>query len=258
MPKHRFFISHSRRDEEGRLFIHDLFKRFADETGGLEPYFYPLKNPRPPHAQKIREEIADSEALVVLLSKWTLTDHTHSWVSFEVGVAAAHDLPVIVVEPAYAPIKLPVPGATTLMKRPRSIAEEIDEAWEALLVSSGRLTPSEPLTGATGFWASLFEAGVNALTAENDSTGKFRRGTCQRSTCLARFWVPQSIHWAERHPCPTCRDGVASTLVQLREIAEAAQRAQDALPAPAPRAALEDPTRARAPGRPARGSRRGA
>ena len=83
----KVFISHSRHDPN-LSFFKEIFAILPTESKWME-----LENIEPPPSLSIRREINESDAVFVLLSE-ELVDlqHTSNWVSFEVGLAANHNL----------------------------------------------------------------------------------------------------------------------------------------------------------------------
>jgi hypothetical protein len=216
----RIFVSHSRRDVDGKLFLFTLLNASYSE---FRPYFYGDENPEPPHAEKIRTEIGKSAALFVLLSPWmTKSAHTRSWVPYEVGIAAARNLPVVVIEPNESVVNLPVPGATHYLRR-STVAEKLEPFWRIVASTACRLSPSEPAEFGEGFWDNVLAFLATAATMDLDSTGLFHVVTCEAGNCRAKFWVPNSLHQSATHPCPACRREVASMRVRAMGLVDRAE-----------------------------------
>lgn len=218
----RVFVSHSSRDREGRLFVHDLF-----DGSRFRPDFYPVRNDGPPHARPIAGRIASSASLFLLLSKDLASrTHTRAWVGFEVGIATAHDIPVVVVEPDGQQIDLPIPGATHYIRRPKELRMPLSPEWVKLLTTGGMLKESEPTSRETTLGGRILEALSNAAASGYDVTHLFKKAVCEAPNCRSPFWVPDSIFGSQRVPCPTCRHLNASFRVSLLELAEDVQKRQ--------------------------------
>jgi len=216
----KIFVSHSRVDAEGRLFVHDLFLGSA-----FQPDFYPLENAGPPHAIPIRDRIVASASLFLVLSTPMVEkDHTRAWVGYEVGIAADRGLPVVVIEAEGSPVNLHVPGATHYIRRPKSVLDGLSPAWKHLVKTAGHLVESEWVAEAETFGGKLLEFLYNAATIDMDTSGLFKRVTCDHADCGARFYVPDELYGGSRLPCPSCRREVASARVKLAEFSEKALR----------------------------------
>lgn len=218
----RVFISNSRLDKEGHLFIHKLF---GISGVGFEPYFYSDWGHSAPHAERIRDEIQKSVALIVLLSgKMQANKHTRSWVPYEVGIASSLGLAIIVIESSKRAVNLPVPGATHYLQRPPAWDGSNRSMWTVLAKTAGKLTPREPGGYGEGFWSNVLTGLSNLATQDQDETGEFVVADCTAENCRTKFWVPMSIRQAKRHPCPACRQPNAGFLVSLQETLEEAQK----------------------------------
>jgi hypothetical protein len=107
------FISHSQYDIQ----IIDFFKRTIRSIPRLEPTLMELENLNHKNAGIVIKDLIKNDCigLVVLLGERVLFPHginpsfTHSWVGFEVGVAASRGKPIIVFEDYEDPIEYPVP-----------------------------------------------------------------------------------------------------------------------------------------------------
>lgn len=221
--KPRVFISHSRHDDQGRLFVSDLFR-----GSGFEPDFYPLENKGPPHAEQIRNRIRLSTSIFVVLSDLMLGEnrkHTRAWVGYEVGIATERNMPVVVVEPEGVKIDLPVPGATHYIRRPRNALDGLSAAWKHLAKTAGLLVESESSWDAETPGEKILEFLYNVATADFDTSGLFKRAKCEYTDCLSRFYVPDGLFGSARIPCPSCRTEVASFRVKMLELSKAAERA---------------------------------
>lgn len=215
------FVTHSRYDEEGRLFTHELF-----QGSGFAPDFYPLRNNGPPHAEQVRDRIRKATSVFVVLSPEMIgpkRTHTRAWVGYEVGIATERGLPVVVVEPEGKDIYLPVPGATHYIRRRRSVLDGLSPAWKHLARTGGLLVERDWATDAETTGEKILEFLYNVAAAEMDTSGLFKRVTCEYPECRSRFYAPDSLFGAERIPCPSCRKEVASFRVKLTDLAQAAQ-----------------------------------
>ena len=77
------FVSHSKHDPN-LDFFHKIFSGLQTESVWME-----FEDINPPPSLFIRDSVNKSEAIFVLLSKYLVDqEHTNSWVSFEVGLAA--------------------------------------------------------------------------------------------------------------------------------------------------------------------------
>lgn len=218
----RVFVSHSRRDKEGRLFVRDLL-----QGSPFEPDFYPLSNTGPPHAGPIRKRIANSTSIFVVLSPQMIEqDHTRAWVAYEIGVAAGLELPVVVIEPEGADIPLKVPGATHYLRRPKDAATGLSPAWKHIARTAGRLSPSPRKEGAETLPNMIWEALYNVVAAERDSSGLFSRVVCEATDCRIPFYAPDELFGSERIPCPVCRRPIASLRVKMTEKATEVARVE--------------------------------
>jgi hypothetical protein len=219
----RIFVSHSRDDVEGRLFVHDLFLK-----SGFAPDFYPLENKGPPHAEPIRDRIREATSVFVLLSPpMAERRHTRAWVGYEVGIAAERGLPVVVIEPEGGHVNLPVPGATHYLRRPQSALGGLSPAWRHIAKTGGLLVDREWSADAETLGEKVLEFLYNAATADKDTSGLFTRAICEFKDCRSRFYVPDSLFGSDRVPCPSCRTEVASLRVQLAEMTEKAVEAAE-------------------------------
>ena len=106
----KVFISHSKNDPN-LDFFHKVFSGPATESVWME---FEEINP-PPYAD-IMDKLNECDAVFVLLSNYlTSKPHTHSWVSFEIGLAANRNLDVFVFEPFNNFINFTVPYCTHYM-----------------------------------------------------------------------------------------------------------------------------------------------
>lgn len=210
------FISHSRSDEEGKAFLRTVFG-LPEAT--YRPLFYTDDEPAAPHAERIHEQIKGSRALFVLLADSMLDPERHArvWVPFEVGVATAYNLRVVVIDRRDKPVSLPVPGATHYVLRPPRWEAKDKELWKLLVSTGGKLTPGEPLPSEGGLGSRILTFLANAATMDQDETGMFVVVECEGEHCKTKFWVPVSTRQGERHPCPACRQGNAGFMVRLGE-----------------------------------------
>jgi len=216
------FVSHSRFDDEGRLFIHDLFR-----GSKFHPDFYPLENPGPPHALPIRDRVARAASLFLVLSPPMVEKpHTRAWVGYEVGIAADRGIPVVVIEPEGTVVDLHVPGATHYIRRPHGVLDGLSPAWKHIAASAGDLVDSEPASGADAVGEKILEFLYNVANADKDSSGLFTRVRCDHADCRTPFYVPDGLYGAARIPCPSRRRTVASLRVKLVELSEQAAEEQ--------------------------------
>jgi hypothetical protein len=212
------FVCHSRRDDEGRLFLHDLLSLAHSQ---FRPDFYSLDHPVAPHAEPVRDRIRRASALFVLLSAHMLKiPHTRSWVGYEVGIAAELNLPVVVFEPKDSHVDLPVPGATHYLQRPASAAGLLGGAWKVVVETACHLEPTERMEFTEKWSDNILAFLYNASTGDLDSTGAFHRATCRYTDCRSRFYVPEELYQSESFPCPCCRTEVQSFRVGLMELSD--------------------------------------
>ena len=154
--------------------------------------------------------------------------HTRAWVGYEVGIASERNLPVVVIEPEAKRVELPVPGATVYLQRPKTAVAATGTEWRVLCETGGDLKPHEWEESDGTFWGGILTFLGNAALSSGDSTGAFYSVGCENAHCRARFFAPQSLHTAKRHPCPSCRLEVAHWRVGLNEYLD--KRSQEANP----------------------------
>jgi hypothetical protein len=145
------FVSHSAKDENGKEFLDSLFGAIPHNA-----YFYSWDGPRAPHTERLRERIADSDSLFVLLSRFVTSRHTLSWVECEVGIAVGLKKPVWVLEQLIesqsvlmiggrgSPVEAPVPGVTGYIERPRALKKLRCEPYYSLVAHAGVGIPDGP------------------------------------------------------------------------------------------------------------------
>jgi len=211
-------VAHSQHDLEGQTFLLHVFNQ---ETSLFRPYFYSADNPEPPHAEKVRDWIRRSKAIIVLLSEPMLDRaHTRAWVGYEVGIASQLQLPVVVVEPTNTVVDLPVPGANLYLQRPATATEGLEPVWKVLAETAGHLSPAKEEERVGQFWPDLLAALYNFGMAERDESGLFHWVTCDFKGCRSRFFVPVDLYESKRHPCPSCRTENKSWHVDVMELAD--------------------------------------
>lgn len=139
----RVFVSHSAKDANGRTFLQSLFGSVPDTA-----YFYSWEGPEPPHALTLRDRIAESDSLFVLLSPRLDSSFTVAWVSCEVGMALALSKPVWVLERLIGlgatVTRVPVPGLTGYLERPSTLPNRRVEPYASLVESAGVGVPVGP------------------------------------------------------------------------------------------------------------------
>ena len=213
------FVSHSRDDKEGQLFIHHLLAR---EGAEVRPIFYSADKPKSPHADPIRSAIREATAVWVLLSPQMIErSHTRAWVWYEVGIACERGIPVVVIEPATTCVDLPAPGSTVYLQRPSLIGDATGREWAELIRNAGKLEPYTWEKPETQKWGDMILTFLgDAAKASKDSTGAFYNVRCDFEGCRAGFFASASLHTSKGHPCPSCRREVVHWLLEFREETE--------------------------------------
>lgn len=172
------FISHSRYDKE----IKEFFARAIEKIEGFTFEMMELEDLADENVGVlIRDGIAKGcIGLVVLLgpnvkspAKKSSRQHTHNWVSFEIGVAAGNYKPIAVFEDYGNNIDFPIPFLTDYIRYNRKNEEHLNKAGNAL--------------------KTIF---TNEMFLAPDGM------TCRNRKCNAeyRYWGVRGIL-----PCPVCR-----------------------------------------------------
>jgi len=228
----RVFVSHSRTDAEGQLFLSHVFNI---PESRYRPYFYSI-SPHPPHASAIRDLIRGCEALLFLLSDQMLdaedvvhANHTRAWVGYEVGVASQLGQPVVVIEPEDHRVDLPVPGATHYIQRPATARENMTALWKSVAASAcsfrGPKIEGGPLDGSrqkrgmpkpgdvVGYldFDTMKGLDLPPVVDAIENLGIFARIRCPERQCFTPFMVPRALLERGGFPCPSCRREVASS-----------------------------------------------
>jgi hypothetical protein len=217
------FVSHAADDNEGRLFLHDVFSR---DDSGWRPVFYSVEGPKAPHAKSILDHLEAAGGLIVLLSAaLAARSWTRSWVGFEVGVAAKRGLPILVVEPPQGNVGFPVPGVTHYARRLSKATAVGTTFWAKVARTDFLPVADEPWDAqgeSFGTRALAFFYNLNLKT--HSVEGSFTQFHCSHSGCLASYFVEDSLLYSPIQ-CPSCRKGTATPYVQLQQdLAELAQR----------------------------------
>ncbi|VVB89651.1 Uncharacterised protein [uncultured archaeon] len=171
----RVFMSHSKDDEAGRTF----FAKFFDSSDH-KAYWYSWEGPKPPHAKTILDALKASDSLFVVLSKPMEKTHTRTWVSYEVGLAAALKLNVWVFEPKDEKIDVPIPYVTGYIQYPKK-------------VNTKKTFPFFPIVES---------AGTTIPTDQPEIMPKFKITHCGKETCKATFY---RFVYGKKYKCPVCR-----------------------------------------------------
>jgi hypothetical protein len=174
----KVFVSHSAHDANGKEFLQALFGSVSHKA-----FFYSWEGPRAPHTDELKEKIAESDSVFVLLSPHIEQSHTAAWVTFEVGIAVGMAKPIWVIEHLMNPGReehtdVPIPGVTGYIERPGSLPNLQTEPYYSLVASAGTRTPKGP------------------------DGRELRKISCLNDACRASYFVyfePPAIY------CPVCR-----------------------------------------------------
>ena len=105
------FISHSKKDEELVLTVKKILENMG-HTPIIEEFMSAEERAPVPH-EEIRRNVEKSGFLFLFLTdNIVATPHTRNWVSYEVGLAAAHSKKLFVFERLGVPIPFPIPYLT--------------------------------------------------------------------------------------------------------------------------------------------------
>lgn len=175
----RVFISHSKEDDQGRVFFDKLFGSVEHEG-----YWYSWEGPTPPHAKTIIEAIKGSASVFVILSKPMENPYTRSWVGYEVGVAAALGKNIWVFEPVEENVSVPVPYVTGYIQYPTTLDEKRVFPYHTLVKSAGVTIPEDP---------------------KPETEPRFIRTFCSYEDCKSPYYL---FVLGNDFECPVCRKGL--------------------------------------------------
>jgi hypothetical protein len=181
----QIFVSHSRRDQEGKQFLNQLFGASDHKL-----YWYEWEGQKAPHAPTIRAAIQESAAAVVM-SSVELGDHPRvAWTGFEVGLAMAAGKNVWVIENPDWPMRAPVPHVTGYIHRPKRLVRKDTFPFNSLASSAGAEIPTSN--------AMAWPGGV----------------VCPVDKCRANYHV--YLDAKDSFYCPVCRFSVSTKGGQLK------------------------------------------
>lgn len=104
----QIFISHSKRDENIRLYFDTIFA-----STGVKAVRMEFEELQTTPSVDIRNRIMQSDAIFVLLGpNLTFSQYTENWIGFEVGVATALKKPIWVMERFGDNVRFPIPYLT--------------------------------------------------------------------------------------------------------------------------------------------------
>ena len=131
------FMSHSRKDKNGRTFFDGLFSR-----ENISSYWYSYEGPSPPHAERLKNCITRSVSVFVLLSQYMNDNlYTLAWISYEVGAAYAAGKKIWVFHKLGDEITFPVPYVTAYIERPRSPLKKREVPYSNIVQYKGQFSP---------------------------------------------------------------------------------------------------------------------
>lgn len=173
------FISHSKHDDD----IKKFFSLAIGRTDGLNHIMIELEDLKYEYAGNIIRDIIsiDCIGLIVLLGKHVQyppiesRQHTHNWVSFEIGVAAGVRKPIVVFEEFKDNIDFPIPYLTDYVRYQLDNKEHLQKIGQVLkMIMPSRLMAPDVLQ-------------------------------CLHSNCNAVYYF-----WSVRKPmhCPACRQEI--------------------------------------------------
>lgn len=180
--KLKAFVSHSKKDKNGRTFIETIFAGVENSA-----YFYSYQGTHPPHAQTLKNVITtECKSLIVLLSSYLLSKkHTASWVSYEVGIAHATGLNVWVFENIEDdPINMPIPYVSAYVQRKSELKLRATPPYDTIGDFAGTKIPEV--------------TDVNSINAHK----YYGKITCPNHECKAEYTI---FLLNKKYRCPVCR-----------------------------------------------------
>lgn len=199
-PKqYQVFISHSKKDREGRSFFKNVFAQTNSSA-----FFYADHNYKPPHFERILNTLRNSSSLFVLLSSEMSTSHTRTWVAFEVGLAKALGKNVWVFENPIRPAPdIPVPGADAYVQRRSNLPNVDSYGYKKLVETGGLLLPKDTAVGKK-------KTSTSSADPIFDHKKFSRIGTnrCAYNNCKHAYFRAV-LKGQAKYLCPACRQSLA-------------------------------------------------
>lgn len=191
----QIFISHSRKDSEGRNFFQRLFSQ--SNTSG---FWYSERGFSPPHSERIINIMRNCSSLFVVMSPEMENSHTSAWISFEVGVAKAMGKNVWVFEDAQNIAKdIVVPGANAYVQRPQ-VLEHVDSyGFLKIIDQGGLIVPKRVIRPENG--KIVFDTSDNPLDPDKFYS---RWATCGYENCRHSYFRAL-LKGVKQYRCPACR-----------------------------------------------------
>jgi hypothetical protein len=198
----KIFITHSRKDSEGKDFFQKIFSQSYSAGFWYSDHTYD-----PPHHERIINVMRGCSSVFVLLSEEMQNPHTSSWVSYEVGAAKALGKNVWVFEnPEKPAINILVPGADAYVQRPSTIDDIEKFGYMEVVNQGGMILPRNIIRVAQPG-----KPAKQVLVGNPFDSGKFEHIVfiaCAYKSCKQRYFCA-TLKGVNEYLCPSCRRRLA-------------------------------------------------
>lgn len=205
----RIFISHSKEDRQLIEAISQVFVRTG--LSMITEYF---ENLGAPAADQIKQDIANSKAVVVLLGPGVeKKGHTMSWVAWEVGVASQAGKDIWVLEDMNSPSSVSLPNLTDYVVWNSEDENQLRELRDIMKDEFGSSQGGKALGGAIlgGLLGHVFTPGPAGtalgaiLGASLAQQNQEKPPQIECPHCFQTFNLRTNI---SEFKCPTCRKSI--------------------------------------------------
>ncbi len=174
----QIFVSHSRKDQEGKDFINSLT---GTGPGNVKAFYYSFEGETPPHSTRLKEEMVKSMS-VFLLKSSIENSWTASWINYEVGLAHGIGKNIWVFEnPRNNNASFPIPYVTAYIQRPERLERRDVFPYNKIIDVAGMSNPKD-------------------ISENGQELTEF---TCTNEECKAKYFI-WLIDVNKKFRCPVC------------------------------------------------------